>query len=373
MPLFGSKRRDRRVVIAGGGTGGHLFPGVAVAEAIQKLDPAVDVAFVGTERGIEARVIPELGYRLELVDVPTLKGGGALGWAKGLSKLPFSGMQSVGVFSKLNPGLVVSVGGYAAGPFTMLAAVRGVPTALMEQNSVPGMTNRLLGKVVDRAFLTFEASRGHFPDVDCEVVGNPVRASLLELAADFEYAPPTDRDDFRILIIGGSGGAASFNSSLPADLCGLGELAENVVVRHQCGKGRLGEVDGGYDDFAGEAQVVEFIDDMAAAYDWCDLLICRAGASTIAEVLVLGIPALYVPFPHAADDHQTKNAQQIAESGAGIAISDSDVGQGRATRLISGLIHNPVSLANIAEQARKLGRPHAAEQVAERCLGMLPR
>jgi UDP-N-acetylglucosamine--N-acetylmuramyl-(pentapeptide) pyrophosphoryl-undecaprenol N-acetylglucosamine transferase len=371
MAFLPKKPRDRRVVIAGGGTGGHLFPGVAVAEAIERLAPEIDIAFVGTERGIEARVIPELGYDLELVDVPMLKGGGALGWAKGLSELPLSGIQSLSVFKRLNPQLVVSVGGYAAGPFTMLSALRGVPTALMEQNSVPGMTNRLLGKAVDRAFLTFEASRAHFGGLPCEVVGNPVRESLLELADDFVYEPPIDRDEFRILIIGGSGGAASFNSRLPADLCALEDLADHVVVRHQCGKGRRSEVDGGYDTFGGDADVVEFIDDMAAAYEWCDLVICRAGASTIAEVLVLGIPALYIPFPHAADDHQTKNAREIAEAGGGITISDADIGQFRATRLISGLIHNPVSLANLSKQARLLGRPDAAKQVARRCIEMM--
>ncbi|MFW5967331.1 MAG: UDP-N-acetylglucosamine--N-acetylmuramyl-(pentapeptide) pyrophosphoryl-undecaprenol N-acetylglucosamine transferase, partial [Persicimonas sp.] len=154
MGLFGSGKRARRVVIAGGGTGGHLFPGVAVVEAIQRREPSIDAAFVGTERGIEARVIPELGYDLELIDVPMLKGGGAAGWARGLSKLPKSGLQAMGVLRRLDPALVVSVGGYAAGPVTMLAATRRIPTALMEQNAAPGMTNKLLGKVVDRAFLT---------------------------------------------------------------------------------------------------------------------------------------------------------------------------------------------------------------------------
>ncbi len=373
MALFGAKKRDNRVVIAGGGTGGHLFPGVAVAEAIKALDPSIDIAFVGTEHGIEARVIPELGYRLELVDVPMLKGGGTAGWIKGLSKLPFSGLQSLGVFQRLNPALVVSVGGYAAGPFTMLASVRGVPSALMEQNSVPGMTNKLLGKVVDRAFLTFEASAEYFPEVDCEVVGNPIRRDLLEMAEAFAYRAPQEGAEFHILIIGGSGGAASFNSELPAALCALGDIADNVVVRHQCGKGRLDEVDGRYDGFAGEAEVVEFIDDMAEAYDWCDLLICRAGASTIAEVLVLGIPAIYVPFPHAADDHQSANARQIAQAGAGISIPDAEVGAQRATRLVAGLIRNPISLENLSEQARKLGRPEAAEEVAKRCIEMMDR
>ncbi|MGM0556253.1 MAG: UDP-N-acetylglucosamine--N-acetylmuramyl-(pentapeptide) pyrophosphoryl-undecaprenol N-acetylglucosamine transferase, partial [Myxococcota bacterium] len=170
MGLFSSTNRANRIVIAGGGTGGHLFPGVAVVEAIEALDSSVDIAFVGTEKGIEARVIPELGYDLELVDVPTLKGGGLKGWASGLSKLPFSGLASMSTFEKLNPGLVVSVGGYAAGPFTMLSSVRGVPTALMEQNSIPGMTNKLLGRVVDRAFLTFESSAKFFDGVRCDVV-----------------------------------------------------------------------------------------------------------------------------------------------------------------------------------------------------------
>jgi UDP-N-acetylglucosamine--N-acetylmuramyl-(pentapeptide) pyrophosphoryl-undecaprenol N-acetylglucosamine transferase len=371
MGLFSSSNRDNRVVIAGGGTGGHLFPGVAVVEAIKELDPTVDIAFVGTEKGIEARVVPELGYNLELVDVPTLKGGGLTGWASGLSKLPFSGLASMSTFKKLNPGLVISVGGYAAGPFTMLSSVRGVPTALMEQNSVPGMTNKLLGRVVDRAFLTFESSAKFFDGVRCDVVGNPVRRDLLELAEVFTYEAPEEGEPFNILVIGGSGGAASLNGDLPAALVGLEELGSHVRVRHQCGRGRQDELAGRYDGFRGEVEVTEFIDDMAAAYDWCDLLICRAGASTIAEVLVLGIPAVYVPFPGAADDHQTKNAREIAEAGAGVTIPDDEIGSARATRLLAGLIRNPVSLENLSRKARSMGRPNAARCVAEACLDML--
>lgn len=373
MGLFSSSNRANRIVIAGGGTGGHLFPGVAVVEAIERLDPSVDIAFVGTEKGIEARVVPELGYDLELVDVPTLKGGGVAGWASGLSKLPFSGLESISVFKRLNPGLVVSVGGYAAGPFTMLSSVRGVPTALMEQNSVPGMTNKLLGRVVDKAFLTFESSARFFDGVDCEVVGNPVRRDLLELADDFSYEAPEEGEPFNILVIGGSGGAASLNSDLPAALVGLEELGAHVHVRHQCGRGRADELDGRYDRFSGEVEVTGFIDDMAAAYDWCDLLVCRAGASTIAEVLVLGIPAVYVPFPGAADDHQTKNAREIAEAGAGVTLPDDEIGSARATRLLAGLIRNPVSLENLSSKARSMGRADAAQRVAESCLELMSR
>ena len=209
------------------------------------------------------------------------------------------------------------------------------------------------------------------PNLPCEFVGNPVRKSLLDLAEGFDYEAPVERKEFRILIIGGSGGAASFNAKLPADLSALGEQAAHLRVRHQCGRGRADEVAGGYAEFAGEVEVLEFIDDMAEAYQWCDLLICRAGASTIAEVLVLGLPAIYVPFPFAADDHQTKNAQSIAEAGAGIAVSDADIGQGRVTRLLSGLLQNPISLKNLAQKARQLGRPDAATIIAQKCIEML--
>src|SRR5690554_2944314 len=224
-------KRARRVVIAGGGTGGHLFPGVAVVEAIAQLDPSVQVAFVGSPRGIGGRAIPKLGYDLELIDVPMLNGAGAAGWARGLLKLPASGFSALGALKRLNPGLVVSVGGYAAGPFTMLAALRGIPCALMEQNATPGMTNRLLGKVVDRAFVSFEKTGEFFPNIPCEFVGNPVRKSLLDMAEGFEYEAPEEGREFRILIIGGSGGAASFNSKLPADFCALGEQGANLIIR----------------------------------------------------------------------------------------------------------------------------------------------
>jgi UDP-N-acetylglucosamine--N-acetylmuramyl-(pentapeptide) pyrophosphoryl-undecaprenol N-acetylglucosamine transferase len=241
----------------------------------------------------------------------------------------------------------------------------------MEQNSVPGMTNKLLGRVVDRAFLTFESSAKFFDGVRCEVVGNPVRRDLLALAERFEYQAPAEDDGFNILVIGGSGGAASLNRDLPEALVGLEELGAHVSVRHQCGRDREDELDGRYEGFEGEVEVVEFIDDMASAYRWCDLLICRAGASTIAEVLVLGIPAVYVPFPGAADDHQTKNAREIAESGAGVTLPDDEIGSARATRLLAGLIRNPVSLENLSRKARSMGRPDAATRVAESCLEML--
>lgn len=364
--------KNRHVVVAGGGTGGHLFPGVAVVEALQELDPGLKATFVGTERGIEARVIPGLGYDLRLMDVASLKGAGALGMARGMMQLPFSGLQARKFVKELAPDVVISVGGYAAGPMTMVAALSGVPTALMEQNATPGMTNKTLGRFVDRAFLTFEQSREFFGKTRCEVVGNPVRRQILDRAEGFSYELADPGREFRILVIGGSGGAGSFNEGIPGWMKNLEEgPGRRIHIRHQAGRNRAEEVRARYEGFVGKAEIVEFIDDMAEAYAWCDLLICRAGASTMAEVLILGVPALYIPFPGAADNHQEKNALAVVEAGAGLMIDDSEIGTDRACRLLIGLMGNPTALSNVADRARMLGRPEAAMTIAQQILEMM--
>lgn len=353
------------LMIAGGGTGGHLFPGVAVAEEFLAQNPGARVTFVGTQRGIEARVIPALGFDLELVDVQALKGGGPLKKLASLANLPKSGLKARRLLKRLQPDVVVSVGGYAAGPVTLMAAQMGIPTALMEQNSYPGMTNRLLGRFVDHAFLTFPQSDQFFEKTETSVPGNPVRQELIEQARRFTYSAPGPDGPFHILIIGGSGGAGSFNESIPMWLRDMGDLTERLVVTHQAGRGRREEVLPGYQDFLGQVEVVEFIDDMAAAYSACDLLICRAGASTIAEVLVLGIPALYIPFPLAADDHQRANALSVVEAGAGVMIDDQEIDSHRSRQLLAGFMRNPIALQNLARRARQLSRVDAGPVIAE--------
>lgn len=352
----------RHVVIAGGGTGGHLFPGVAVVEALKELlGDGVRFSFVGSERGIEARKVPELGYELHTVDVAPLKAGGVGGLLKGLAKLPAAGARTLSLVGKLKPDLVIAVGGYAAGPFTMSAAARGVPTVLMEQNAVPGMTNRALGKVVKKAYVSFESTREHF-NVDSMFVGNPVRASIGDRRA-FQYEAPGTEGPFHLLLIGGSGGAGSLNAGVPHALRALPvELQRRLDVVHQAGRDRTGEVD--YDGFEGDVEVVEFIDDMAAAYQRLDLLICRAGMSTIAEVTVMGLPALYVPLS-LGDGHQAENAREIVEAGGGMMVTDDEIAGERATRLIAGVMQNPQALANLAQRSKTLGRPDAAHVVAE--------
>lgn len=364
--------KKRHVVVAGGGTGGHLFPGVAVVEALTAMMPNVTATFVGTERGIEARVIPGLGYDLRLMDVAALKGSGLVGMLSGAAQLPRSGLQARKILKELAPDIVISVGGYAAGPMTAMAAMSGVPTALMEQNATPGMTNKMLGRFVGRAFVTFEQSKAFFDKTQCEVVGNPVRQQILERAQGFKYEPPVADAKFRILVIGGSGGAGSFNAHLPTWMKNMGDvLGRRIHIRHQAGRNRAEEVRARYEGFAGTAEVVEFIDDMADAYSWCDLLICRAGASTMAEVLILGVPAIYIPFPGAADNHQEKNALAVVEAGAGLMIDDSEITDDRACRLLAGLMGNPTALENVADRAKLMGRPEAARVIASQLIEMM--
>jgi UDP-N-acetylglucosamine--N-acetylmuramyl-(pentapeptide) pyrophosphoryl-undecaprenol N-acetylglucosamine transferase len=278
--------------------------------------------------------------------------------------LPVSALQAIQLLRGLRPSCIVSVGGYAAGPVAALGGLLGISTVLLEQNSVPGMTNRLLDRVASHAFLSFDRSASHFKHAECHIVGTPVRDDILELRNQYTYEC-SNEGPFRVLVLGGSGGAGSLNERLPETLTELQSGERGLRVRHQCGRGRKTPVEDAYRSFSGELEIVEFIDDMPAAYRDADLLICRAGASTISEILTVGLPAVFVPFPEAADDHQTKNARAVAEAGAGIELADKDLGTGRATRLLQGLINNPVSLRNIAERARRIGKPDAAENIAE--------
>jgi UDP-N-acetylglucosamine--N-acetylmuramyl-(pentapeptide) pyrophosphoryl-undecaprenol N-acetylglucosamine transferase len=358
-----------RVILAGGGTGGHLFPAVAVAEALCGIDPGTEVLFVGTERGIEARVLPGMGLKLETLEVRPVKGGGLTGWVKGLLALPRAAVQAWRIVRRFRPDVVVSSGGYAAGPVTLVAALTGVPTALMEQNALPGLTNRVLGKLVDECLLSMPVAAGTLPAHKCEIVGNPLRAQILEAAANANSdADGRDRaQDFHLLVTGGSGGAGALNRDLPRALCALpADIARRLTVRHQAGRNRHEAVREAYLEFGGRVSVVEFINDMAGAYAWSDLAVCRAGATTLAELMVLGQPSLLIPFPGAADNHQERNALAIVEQGAGVMVQERDLLTGKLARLVTGFVQNPNALDKMAVQARGLGRPHAANEVASR-------
>ncbi len=361
--------KKKHVVIAGGGTGGHLFPGVALVEEMESLRDDIRFSFVGSPRGIEMRAIPKLGYPLHTVDVKPLKSGGAAGFAKGLFALPKSGVQTWKLYNELSPDLVVAVGGYAAGPFTLMSAMRGCHTALMEQNAVPGMTNKILSKFVDRCFVSFDKTVGLLPAKKCVVAGNPVRSMIQKSAQDFEYKI-SEGDTFRILVIGGSGGARSLNLGIPKSLKSLpSAIQKKISIVHQCGRNRKDGAEESYKGFEGEFEITEFIDDMMEAYSNCDLLICRAGMSTIAEVAVLGIPALYVPIG-TGDGHQIPNAKEVVEAKGGWMVYDVDCGGDKMTDVIENLISDKSQLLDASIAVKKLGRPDAASLIAQTCFDL---
>lgn len=357
-----------KLVIAGGGTGGHLFPGVAVAEEFLWRDADNEVLFIGTERGLEKKILPGLGYNLRTINVEGLKGRG-LRSLLGVLKLPWSLIQSFGILGEFGPDMVLGVGGYASGPVVLAALLQGIPTAIAEQNAIPGETNRILAKVVSRVFLSFPESRDWAPSEKTIVTGNPIRAGLLEKALG-----PEKHDRFTVLVFGGSQGAHMINEAVVASLDYLGETLGAIRIIHQTGGDDLERVKKVYESKAGEglmAEALPFINDMGAAYKKADLLICRAGATSIAEITACGKAAVYIPFPFAVADHQTKNAHALAAAGAAVMVRQKDLDGMKLAGIIKDFFHNPEKLSAMEKASAQLGHPYAARQVVDECVNIM--
>ena len=359
----GGVKRGLRVMIAGGGTGGHLFPGVALAE--QVIEAGGEVCFVGTERGIEARVVPELGHPLELIEVSGIKGRGIKGLISGLLRLPKAWLQSRAIIRRFDPDVVVGVGGYASGPIVATAAMMGRKTAILEQNSVPGVTNRILARLVRRVFTTFPDHGGYFPARKIERAGNPIRAELLRR---LEQARAEGRGEHppRLFVFGGSQGARAINNALLASAAALAEALPGLEIWHQTGKAELERVREGYAQ-AGlqepRVRVVSFIQDMSEPYAWCDLVVCRAGATSLAELAAVGCPALLIPFPYAADDHQTHNAQALVDVGAARVVPESELDQARLLAEVTELMGDEAGLEAMRAAMLGAAKPQAAAAI----------
>lgn len=353
-----------RLVIAGGGTGGHLFPGIAVAEALLEIDPSSSVLFVGTERGIEARAVPKAGFEVRFIEVGGLKGLGVKKRLTTMAQLPGSLLQSRRILREFGADAVLGVGGYSSGPVLVAARTLGLPTAICEQNSVPGLTNRLLAKLVDRIFVTFEASTSRFPGKKTELVGNPVRRSFREAAA--RPAPPIERG--LVFTFGGSQGARPLNEVVPAALALVTKHGHRVSGLHQAGKSDVAAVEKAYADAAVAAEVTPFIDDMVNAYRRAHVVICRAGATSCAELTALGVAAILVPFPQAADDHQTLNARDLEKVGACVLLPQAELTPERLASEIERLIGDDPRLDTLRDAARRAGKLAAAETVARAAL-----
>ena len=350
-----------RVLIAGGGTGGHLFPGIALAEEIVTRHPKNDVVFVGTDRGLEARVVPANGFVFEAIRSRGLKGMGLIKLALGLMLLPVSFISALGLLRKYRPDVVVGVGGYSSGPVVLMAWLLRIPTAIQEQNALPGLTNRVLAKFVDAIFVSFDAAVRFFPAKRAHALGNPIRRGLLENFLRSKVA----HERFTLLIFGGSLGARGLNTRVIEALPHLQDLKNKVHIIHQTGKNDLETVKKGYADQNFPAEVREFIDDMAGAYLGADLVLCRAGATTVAELTVCKKASILVPFPRATDDHQAVNAKALVDAGAALMFREGELTGEKLADTIRELKADPPRLAKMEKAAGNLGRPEAAREIAD--------
>ncbi|MFV8753451.1 undecaprenyldiphospho-muramoylpentapeptide beta-N-acetylglucosaminyltransferase [Nannocystaceae bacterium ST9] len=353
-------------MIAGGGTGGHLFPGIALAE--QVVAAGGQVRFVGTDRGIEARVLPEEGWALDRIEVSGIKGRGLRGLIAGVLRLPRAWLQSRRIIREFAPDVVVGVGGYASGPIVATAWMMGRPTAILEQNSIPGITNRILGKLVRRVFATFPDARGSFAARKLVLAGNPIRKALLgklEQARASETAQAGARPP-RLFVFGGSQGARAINDAMIRAAAGLAAALPGLEIWHQTGNAELERTRAGYAE-AGLAEprvrVVSFIRDMSEPYAWCDLVVCRAGATSLAELAAVGCPALLIPFPHATDDHQTHNAASLVEAGAALVVAERELSPERLVGEVASLLGDRERLARMHAQMLAAAKPRAAADI----------
>ena len=346
-------------MIAGGGTGGHLFPGIAVAEAARRRDPETPILFVGSGRGIEARVVPGSGFDLELLPAAPLRGRRVAGKLAALGALGAATVRARALVARFAPDVVIGLGGYASAPAVLAARTRRIPVVLLEQNAKPGMTTRFLARLADRVCVSFPETAAGFSAGQAVVTGNPVRSFAAPAAAP----SPAPRAGLTIAIVGGSAGAHRLNEAGPALRAALADVPGLRIV-HQTGNADEAAVRAAYARAgATDVDVRAFIADMGAVYAAADLIVCRAGATTIAELAAQGLPAIFVPYPHAADDHQRANAETLVRAGAARMVLDRDATGARLADEVRELVAAPGVLPEMRRRMRQFARPDAAARV----------
>lgn len=349
----------KRVMILAGGTGGHVYPALAVARYLS--DTGNQVFWMGTRTGLEARVAPAGGIPIDWLSVSGFRGKHGLKLIKAPFLLVWACFQAGRILYKRKPDVVLGMGGFVSGPGGFMAWVMRVPMVIHEQNAIPGTTNRFLASLANRVL---EAFPGTFDDsVRAVWTGNPVRAEIMRIRQDArEYSGNTPR----ILILGGSQGARRLNLVVPGV---IGGLSRSVEVLHQTGSAMREETESLYRSLAIEARVKAFVDDMPEAYQWAHLVICRAGAMTVSELAIAGLPSILVPFPYAIDDHQTRNARHLVDAGAALRVPESDRLEEDLRQALHTLLEDPPRLHSMARSAARLAKPEAAKLVAETCIG----
>ena len=365
-----------RLLIAGGGTGGHLYPGIAVARELLARVPGSTVTFVGTAAGIESRVVPREGFELDVIRSAGLKGKSLPARARGAALLPLSAVDAWRVLSSRRPSVVIGVGGYTSGPVVALAALRGIPTLLMEQNAMPGLTNRWLARLVKAAAVTYEESVSFFGG-RAFVAGNPVRPEFFTAPASARTAaghregydehgqPPGAA---RVLVFGGSQGAHAINMAMVAAASRLAAATPRLAITHQTGERDLEMVRDGYRHAGLQARVEPFLFAMDREMKAADVVVCRAGATTLAELMAAGRPSVLVPLPTATDDHQRKNAEALVRHGAARMVEQTALTGERLARELVALANDATARDAMSTRARSLARPDAARLIVDRVL-----
>ena len=353
---------NRPILIMAGGTGGHIYPALAVANALQS--HSQDIVWLGTRRGLEARIIPAAGLPIEWIDIQGLRGKGALQLLAAPFRLVRALWQSIRVMVRHRPVAVLGMGGFVTGPGGLAAWLTRRPLVIHEQNAVAGMTNRLLARL---ARVVLQAFPGSFPAaIRPETVGNPVRKEISAIAEpSLRYG---EREGaMRLLVLGGSQGALALNKTVPAALALLPE-DKRPCVKHQAGERTLQTAQDAYAGSGIDVEVLPFIDDMAAAYAWADLIVCRAGALTVAEIEAVGLPAVFVPFPAAVDDHQTANAAAMQSAGAAIIVNEKGLTAESLAATLTEWLKDRTTLSERAEKSRSLAKPDALSRITTVCL-----
>ncbi len=357
--------RQFKAIIAGGGTGGHLFPGIAVANELKKRFENSEVLFVVGRKRMEAEILSRYGYNVESISVEGLKGRG---WKKGLavmSKLPFSFFQSISILKRFAPTFVLGVGGYSSGPFCLAAKFKRIPTAIHEQNSYPGLTNRLLSGFMDQTFISFEESRKHLKGKSLFLTGNPVREEL------FSNSEIKQKGGFTVLVVGGSQGAMAINKAICEAMGYLHTEKKYPEIIHQTGKADYDRTNEDYKNRRIKVELEPFFQDMNTAYKRADLVVSRAGATTIFELAALGKPSILIPYPHAANQHQEINARSLVKTGGAEMVLQSELtGKGMAQTILK-YMNNPSILERMSTQAQKMGKKNAAKVIADKIVEII--
>lgn len=353
------------VMILAGGTGGHVFPALAVAKQIE--EQSVPIIWVGTKRGIEATVVPNAGYKIEWIAVNGLRGKGFATYLLAPFKLALASMQVTWLLIKHRPCAVLGMGGFVSGPGGLIATLLRRPLIIHEQNAIAGLTNRLLAPFARRILTGFPST---FVRKNVEVLGNPVREEIFQIQRQHTVADPADRP-LRVLVFGGSLGAHVLNKTVPAAIAKvMANLPKELhpEVWHQTGKNKHEFTVDNYKSQNVTSRVDTFIDDMQEAYAWADLVICRAGAITVAELSIVGVGAIFIPYPYAVDDHQTANAAALVHAGAALMIPEKELTVEKLASTLQGLLENRTKLRSFAKAARAFAKPQAAKDVADACV-----